>query len=259
MLYRGSDPEGTSGTYAKINLNDCTTDGNGFFLIGNAQLPGASIVFENELLRDSDCAAALYRASSFDLVSGTTPTTSDLVDALTFNGDGGDLASGLGLPAPSPWEDRSVALARSPDGGAPMSPASFASQIPTPGTSNAVPDPYGAWAAYFGVSTDPDGNDDFDSLSNPLEFALGTNPAIPDGAGLPAFAPDAFGQPQLSVNKSMAALSAGGTFTVEVSTDLANWSTAETLVTIDDDEQLVVSYTGASPLAFMRLQFESEN
>ncbi len=93
VLYNGSNDL----SYAAYDLDGYTTDGNGYFLIGNASVPGVSIVFANNFLQNGADAVALYSDNASSFPNNTPVTVTNLLDALVYDTNDGDDAGLLVL------------------------------------------------------------------------------------------------------------------------------------------------------------------
>jgi parallel beta-helix repeat protein len=84
--------DGASDTsYAALDLDGFTTDGAGFFVAGNADVPNVDLVFDDDLLLDGPSAAvALYDGNAIDFPPGTPVTTNALLDAVVYGGGAAD-------------------------------------------------------------------------------------------------------------------------------------------------------------------------
>ena len=142
VFFNGS----TDKSYAAFDLDGFTTDGDGFFVLGNSAI-NPDIAFNNNFLQNGADAVALYAADAADFPNGTSITTTDLQDAIVYDTDDADDAGLLTLllPAePQVNEDENnnkifESSSRVPDGGTPRETTSFVAQVPTPGTFNQPP------------------------------------------------------------------------------------------------------------------------
>ncbi len=80
VFYNGS----TDQSYLSFDLDGYATDNNGYFVIGNSNVPGASIIFTNNLLQNGADAVALYTDNATSFPAGTPVTLTNLVDALVY-------------------------------------------------------------------------------------------------------------------------------------------------------------------------------
>ncbi|MFH2143120.1 MAG: T9SS type A sorting domain-containing protein [Bacteroidota bacterium] len=145
VLYNGSSDQ----CYASYDLDGYTTNANGYFLIGNADVSGVDIVFTDNLLQNGTDAVALYAADDSDFPVGTVVTLTNLVDALVYHtNDAFDpqLLTLLNTGQPQINEDNLGnkdyhSCSRIPNGsGGQRNTYSYNAAIPTPGASNqAVP------------------------------------------------------------------------------------------------------------------------
>ncbi|MFW6063287.1 MAG: ExeM/NucH family extracellular endonuclease, partial [Chloroflexota bacterium] len=73
-------------SYAAFDLDGHTTNGDGYFVLGNeAVSPAPAITFNNGLLQNGQDAVALYSADGSDFPGGTEVTTENLVDAIVYD------------------------------------------------------------------------------------------------------------------------------------------------------------------------------
>jgi predicted extracellular nuclease len=145
VLYNGA----TDSSYAAFDLDDFMTDADGFFVLGNAAVAGANLVFPDNLLQNGADAVALYAGDAARFPSGTPVTSAGLLDALVYDTADGDdpglldvLTTGrLQVDEAGGGDGAGHANARVPDGGAPFDTAVYVQQGPTPGGTNQPPPP----------------------------------------------------------------------------------------------------------------------
>jgi endonuclease G len=92
----GTTGSGNQSTVA-FDLDGYTTDAQGYFVMGNPGVPGASLIFEPGefgLLGNGPDAVALYIGNATDFPTGTIRTTTNLQDAIVYGTDDPS-ASGL--------------------------------------------------------------------------------------------------------------------------------------------------------------------
>ncbi len=138
-------------SYAAFDLDGYSTDGDGYFLLGNAGLnPTPDIVFADNTLQNGADAAALYMADAADFPTGSLVTTADLVDALVYDTDDSDDAGLLVLLNPGEAQINENAAAdgsndsnqRCPNGtGGARNTGTYTQDSPTPGWDNCSPPP----------------------------------------------------------------------------------------------------------------------
>ncbi len=253
VFYNGNAnaPSPVDGEYRIIDLSGQQTDANGFYVVTTPQ----------DGIQNGGTggdAIALYRgvpAAEFSgTVPGGAPAGAILVDALVYEAGDGNLIAPLNYTGPDLTDAGSAdGISRVPDG-----TGTFQLKALTRGYSNDGGNATGyvTWASAFPGLGGPMVDSEFDGLANLLEYLLGKNPTVSDP--LPALVPtrNGNGRPQVRIAKGAAAgadplLMAR----VEVSASLAtgSWTTAGTNVITDDANALVVEYTGASPVIFMRV------
>lgn len=151
-------------SYAAFDLDGLSTDVNGFFVLGNAAVPGVDLVFANNLLQNGADAVALYTGNATDFPNGTAITLTNLLDAIVYDTADADDAGLLvlldhsGGAQPQVNEDfgstgDTKSIARVPDGGAQRKTQSYVAQAPTPGTFN-TPQHYGIEFVQSGTRVD---------------------------------------------------------------------------------------------------------
>lgn len=227
VFYNGND----GSVYRRISLDGISTNAGGFY---------AAFTPPNGIQNGAPDGLALLNGAV-------------LVDSLVYEAGDNPVLDGLGYAGPDLADSNvdNVSLSRVPDG-----TGDFQLAVPSPGASNGGSggSDYATWAAGFpGIGTSAD-DDDCDGLVNLLEYALGKNPLAPDRDGIPSGMMVA-GQMQLTVAKgSEAGADATLSYSVEVSTDLNAWSTAETSVLVSNATVLTVAYTGTAPRVYLRLR-----
>ncbi len=93
VFYNGNDDK----SYAAFDLDGYTTDANGYFVLGNAAVPGVDLVFTDNTLQNGADAVAIYLGNASDFPNGTPVTTANLVDAIVYDTDDPDDAGLLVL------------------------------------------------------------------------------------------------------------------------------------------------------------------
>ncbi|NIP92867.1 MAG: hypothetical protein GWO24_05150, partial [Akkermansiaceae bacterium] len=83
-------------SYRAIGLDGFSTDDDGFFLLGNAAVPGVSIIFPDNGLQNGADGVGLYNGNEGDFPNGTPVTDVNLIDGVVYdtndNDDAGLLA-----------------------------------------------------------------------------------------------------------------------------------------------------------------------
>jgi len=145
VLFNGSSESNPS--YRAIDLSGHTTDADGYFLIGNAAIPGVDLTFGNSTLQNGPDAAAIYSATVDDFPNGTPVTTTHLIDAIVYddyNEDDSELRAVLlnpgqpiALEGATSTEANVYSTQRCPNGsGGARNTQTCAAYAPTPGAAN---------------------------------------------------------------------------------------------------------------------------
>ena len=135
--------------YRVYDLDGFSLDANGFFLLGNASVPGVDYVIPDNTLQNGADAVALYRASTFVILNWSrSPGHPDgpLLDSIVYDTDDADdtgLIDAFGviwdLPSPVQYNENenglfeSQSISRSVDGG-----STIVIQDSTPGAPNSA-------------------------------------------------------------------------------------------------------------------------
>jgi len=133
-------------SYAVYDLDGFSTDVNGYFLLGNADVdPTPSIVYSNDSLQNGADAVALYEGDASGFPNGTAVTTENLLDAIVYDTDDADDTDLLVLlNAGQPQVNESAGSGstvdsnqRCPNGsGGLRNTDTYTQFIPTPGSEN---------------------------------------------------------------------------------------------------------------------------
>ncbi len=141
VFWNGQDDK----SYHVIDLAGKQTDVDGYFLLGNPDLPGVDLTFPNSGLQNGPDAIGLYVGDSSSFPDGTALTTTGLMDAIVYGPVGEPDAQLLTLldagQAQLDEDSRGAitghSLQRCPNGaGSPRQTESFQPDIPTPGEAN---------------------------------------------------------------------------------------------------------------------------
>lgn len=155
VFFNGSDDR----SYASFDLDGFSTDASGYFVIGNAGVPGVGLVFKDNSMQNGADAVALYQADADDFPEDTPVTTAALLDAVVYDTDDGDDAGLLVLLNPGqPQVNEALngdkdahSIARVPNGaGGLRDTASFDAVDPTPGAANTAAVPIPSAVMLFG-------------------------------------------------------------------------------------------------------------
>jgi hypothetical protein len=156
VLFNGNHP--ANGAYAAYDLTGRSSDADGFFIIGNALVPGVDWVIPDATLQNGADAVAVFRAPAAPFVTTGNPTPAtyeNLVDVVVYgNNHASDpdlvaafqdtsLPPGAGLTQYSEGSaNNAVALARVAGSAGPFNTFNtFVSQAPSPGTGNTLGPP----------------------------------------------------------------------------------------------------------------------
>lgn len=136
VFYNGSDDKSTG---TPVDLAGYSTDLNGFFVIGNSGVTGASISINSNSIQNGADAVALYQDNASNFPNDTALTTTNLIDAVVYDTNDSD-DSGLltGLNESTQWnedmnsdkDNQSLQL---------ISDGSYFAMIPTPNAQNTEP------------------------------------------------------------------------------------------------------------------------
>ncbi|HEV2828227.1 MAG TPA: Ig-like domain-containing protein [Pyrinomonadaceae bacterium] len=86
VLFNGSNDL----SYGAFDLDGRTTDANGYFVLGDAGVPGVDMVFADNIFQNGADAVALYAANGSDFPNNTAVTTTNLQDAIVYDTDDAD-------------------------------------------------------------------------------------------------------------------------------------------------------------------------
>ena len=86
VFYNGSD----NASYAAYDLDGQTTNGEGYFVIGNAAVTNVSIVIPSNGLQNGTDAVALYTGNDTDFPNDTPVTIINLLDAMVYDTNDSD-------------------------------------------------------------------------------------------------------------------------------------------------------------------------
>ncbi len=141
VFYNG----GNDASYASFDLDGFVTNGNGYFTLGNAAVPGVDLIFANNSLQNGQDAVALYSGNATDFPNGTPVTIANVLDAIVYdNGQADDAALLVLLNASQPQinengssSGQTVSMQRCPNGsGGSRNTSTYAVFAPTPDGSN---------------------------------------------------------------------------------------------------------------------------
>ncbi len=132
----------TDSSYAAFDLDGYVTNSAGFFLIGNANVPGVDLVHSDNFLQNGADAVGLYVGNASDFPNGTLVHSVGLLDAVVYGtGDATDPGLLVLLHGGEPQVDEDAAgdqtlhsIQRCPSGqGGQRNTSNFIAAPPTPG------------------------------------------------------------------------------------------------------------------------------
>ena len=139
---------GTDTSYQAINLDGHSTDGDGYFVIGNSAVSNVDLVVSDGAFQNGADAIGLYSRDTSDFPNGTPTTTTTLIDAVVYDTGQADDTGLLALLLPSEpqldedgqgnAEGHSLQRIANGSGGV-RSTSAFSLLSPTPGTVNSLP------------------------------------------------------------------------------------------------------------------------
>ena len=141
VLFNGQDDL----SYQTYDLNGYQTNAQGYFVLGNAAVPGVGAVFADNTLQNGVDAVALYRGQAAEFPAGSSIRSAGLLDALVYGSTDEDDSGLLALLLPGePQVDENGrdfvqehSNQRCPNGsGGSRATSSYEQDIPTPKLSN---------------------------------------------------------------------------------------------------------------------------
>lgn len=230
VFYNGSNDL----SYAAFDLDGYTTDANGYFVLGNAGVPGVDLIFPGNTLQNGADAVALYTANASDFPNNTPITTTNLIDAIAYDTNDADdpgLLALLNQSQPQVDENGGAngsandSLQRVPNGaGGARNTSTYQALTPTPGTANAV--------LPAGVTI--------------TESSGSTN--ITEGGATDTYTIVLNSQPTADVTIAITPDSQSTTSTTTLTFTAANWDVAQT-VTVSAVDDLVTEGTHSSTIS----------
>lgn len=153
-------------TYNAFDLDNYSTDANGFFVLGEATVSQVDYVFPNvqAVIQNGADAVAIYIGNASQYPNGSSITTVNLVDAVVYGTadiQNNSLIAALGLNTVSGYVQfdetaqtagTDLTISRIPDGGSSFT-TNYVTQGLTPGTWNSPPCGAGTIALADGTST----------------------------------------------------------------------------------------------------------
>lgn len=146
VLFNGSNDQ----VYNAIDLDGLSTDANGYFVVGSANVPNVDLVaFTTNGLQNGADAVALFNGSDLDFPDGTAVTTSNLIDAIVYDTNDADDAGLLPLLNANQPQVNEAGGANGSTGdslqrilngsGGGRNTENYVALAPTPGTENVTP------------------------------------------------------------------------------------------------------------------------
>ncbi len=137
VFFNGAD----DASYEAFDLDGFSTNADGFFVLGNPDVPNVDLVFEpgaSGALQNGADAVALFTGDAADFPNDTPVTTTNLIDAIVYDTSDADdtgLLTGLGQTTQfnenANGDDDNESNSRVPDGS-----GTFVAQAPTPSETN---------------------------------------------------------------------------------------------------------------------------
>ncbi len=81
VFFNGQDDR----SYRSFDLTGLSTNGDGYFIVGNNGVPGVDLAFADNVLQNGPDALALYVGTASSFPNGTSVTTSNLLDGLVYD------------------------------------------------------------------------------------------------------------------------------------------------------------------------------
>jgi hypothetical protein len=146
VLYNGDD----EASYGAYDLDGYSTDANGYFVIGDPDVPNVAYstgfsATSDDIENGAD-AVALYWTDATDFPNDTPVTSANLIDAIVYDTGQPDASGLLDVLTPGQaqidengqGDKENHSNSRVPDGGTQLDTSTYVQQIPTPGTSNLI-------------------------------------------------------------------------------------------------------------------------
>jgi len=143
VLYNGNN----DASYAAFDLDEYTTNAEGYFVLGNTDVPNVDFVVASNTFQNGADAVVIYRGDATDFPNGTSVVLDNIVDAIVYGtGDATDeellplLNDGQAqLDEDANGDKDGESLQRVPNGsGGVRNTASYVADLPTPGAENGV-------------------------------------------------------------------------------------------------------------------------
>ena len=134
-------------SYVAYDLDGFSTNAAGYFVAGNAAVPNADLIFNNNFLQNGADAIAIFSGDAADFPNGTPVSTVNLIDAMVYDTDDADdteLLALLNAGQPQINENGNgnaigESMQRIPNGsGGARNSDTYALFAPTPGSENGV-------------------------------------------------------------------------------------------------------------------------
>ena len=134
-------------SYVAYDLDGFSTNAAGYFVAGNAAVPNADLIFNNNFLQNGADAIAIFSGDAADFPNGTPVSTVNLIDAMVYDTDDADdteLLALLNAGQPQINENGNgnaigESMQRIPNGsGGARNSDTYALFAPTPGSDNGV-------------------------------------------------------------------------------------------------------------------------
>jgi len=77
-------------SYNAFDLDGFSTNNEGYFVLGNTDVPNVSLVFNSNGLQNGADAIALYNADTTTFPNGSNVSTDNLIDAIVYDTNDAD-------------------------------------------------------------------------------------------------------------------------------------------------------------------------
>ncbi|MFM9986271.1 MAG: lamin tail domain-containing protein [Flavobacteriales bacterium] len=127
--------------YAAFDLDGYSLDANGFFVLGNANVPSVQLTFADNSLQNGEDGIAIYVGDATSWSASEVAVSENLVDAAVYGTEDPDDVTLLAILTPGQPQlddlaNSTTSFSRVPDGGEAFATTTYVVQDITPGYSN---------------------------------------------------------------------------------------------------------------------------